>query len=108
MRRNVLQLGPVALEAARVLAKRRRQLKTEFPVMPDAVRVLRHHLQGSTARLVDVRFEGMLAIVRELVCKNLYFIRGGRGIVRQRAGNKRRNQDPQEEIQRFNPSGRTD
>ena len=105
MRRNVLQLGPVALEAARVLAERRRQLKTEFPVMPDAVGVLRHHLQRSTpvfnsrtgpARLVDVRFEGMLAIVRELVCKNLYFIWGGSGIVRYRAGNKRRSQDPQE------------
>jgi len=38
----------------------------------------------------------MLAIVRELVCKNLYFIWGGSGIVRYRAGNKRRSQDPQE------------
>src|SRR2546422_6412922 len=76
MRRNVLQLGPAAFEAARALAKRRRQLKTEFPVMPDAVGVLRHHLQRSTpvfnsrtgpARLVDVRLEGMLAgPVREL------------------------------------------
>src|SRR5712664_58124 len=110
MRRYVLQLGPVALEAARVLANRRRQLKTEFPVLPDAVRVLGHHLQGSTpvfnsrtgpARLVDVRLEGMLAMVRELVCKNLNFIRGGSGIVRQRARNKRRSQDPWEQIQRF-------
>src|SRR2546425_13306040 len=103
MRRNVLQLGPAAFEAARVLAKRRRQLKTEFPVMPDAVGVLRHHLQRSTpvfnsrtgpARLVDVRLEGMLAIVRELICKDLYFIRGGSGIVHQQARNKCRSQDP--------------
>src|SRR2546426_8038798 len=75
VRRDVLQLGAIALAVGRLRGERERQLQAELPVVPQTVGIFRHGAQRSGAGLVDVRFQRVLAIAGELVGKDLDLVR---------------------------------
>src|SRR5436853_1698351 len=89
MRRDVLQLGAIAFAHGRAGCESERKLEAEFPVMPDAVRVLRHDAQRTGARLVDVRLERLRAVRGELVGEHLDLVRRSASRTRQREKHKR-------------------
>jgi hypothetical protein len=64
---DVLQLGAITLALGNVGGKRKRQLRAELPLVPDAVRVLRHKPQRSRVGDVGVRLQGVLVVTSELV-----------------------------------------
>ena len=75
VRRDVLQLGAIALAVRGIGAEGERQLQAELPVMPDAVGIFGHQPQRTRPRLVDVRLQRVRVVSRQLVGEHLDLVR---------------------------------